>query len=166
MNNDLSFCSELDDLLKNGKTTGKSGREFDDLAAASTENNLVTLRNLALDVAPKRTLEIGFAFGASALVFAATHRDLGHDPCSQHLAIDPYQHSVWDDTGKMVMKRARLQAYLEHRSGLSSQVLPELITEEKSFGVIYVDGSHLFEDVFIDFYYSVRLLEPGGGDSV
>jgi hypothetical protein len=28
--------------------------------------------------------------------------------------------------------------------------------------LVYIDGSHLFEDVFIDFYYVARLLRDGG----
>lgn len=32
----------------------------------------------------------------------------------------------------------------------------------REIDTVYVDGSHLFEDVFIDFYYSCRLLKEEG----
>jgi hypothetical protein len=37
-----------------------------------------------------------------------------------------------------------------------------LVGERASYDIIYVDGSHLFEDVFVDFYYATRLLAQGG----
>ena len=30
------------------------------------------------------------------------------------------------------------------------------------FDMIYIDGSHEFDEVFVDAYYSYRLLSPGG----
>ncbi len=45
---------------------------------------------------------------------------------------------------------------------LSALALPALVLESEEYDLIYVDGSHLFEDVFIDLYYSVLLVKVGG----
>ena len=37
-----------------------------------------------------------------------------------------------------------------------------MLEESARFDLIYVDGSHLFEDVFVDAFYCCRLLAKGG----
>jgi hypothetical protein len=37
-----------------------------------------------------------------------------------------------------------------------------MLAAGERFGLIYVDGSHIFEDVFVDAYYGARLLEKDG----
>ena len=74
----------------------------------STKNNLWALRLLLLELKPQNTLEIGLAFGASSLVIASTHQDLEHLPNYQHVAIDPYQSTTWDNTGKVMLEKAGL----------------------------------------------------------
>jgi len=78
------------------------------------------------------------------------------------MALDPFQTSVWDDAGVLGIERAGLQGYLDFRPAFSCIELPRLVSEKTSFDLVYIDGSHLFEDVFIDFYYVARLLRDGG----
>ena len=40
--------------------------------------------------------------------------------------------------------------------------LPQLVREGAQYDLIYIDGSHLFEEVMIDCYYCTRLLREGG----
>lgn len=162
MTGDFSFCPELARLLETRRVTGKSGKVFEGLAALSTTNNLLALLGLMLANKPERTLEIGLSFGGSALVFASSHRDLGRPPARQHVALDPFQAQVWDDSGLQVAAAAGLGGYLDFRSAFSSLELPRLVAAKDAFGLIYVDGSHLVEDVFVDAYYAIRLLSPGG----
>lgn len=157
----LQSCPELARLLETGEITGKSG-SVRKISSMSTINNLEVLHNLCTQIKPKRTLEIGLAFGGSAMVFAASYRRAGLPAASQHTAVDPFQTSVWDDTGLIALKEAGLRPYLDFRPFRSSVALPRLITEGATFELIYVDGSHLFEDVFVDFYFSTRLLTDGG----
>lgn len=159
----LEFCSVLAELAEKGETTGRSGKRFENIASFSTFNNLHVLRQLHLATKATRTLEVGLAFGGSCLVFTQTHRDLGSSPQRQHVAIDPFQASPWiDDAGLLATERAGLSGYLDFRGAPSCLVLPELLKTDEKFGLVYIDGSHLFEDVFIDFYYIVRILEVGG----
>jgi hypothetical protein len=51
---------------------------------------------------------------------------------------------------------------LDLREEWSSSVLAHLFKTGDRFGMIYIDGSHLFEDVFVDAYFAFRLLEPDG----
>jgi hypothetical protein len=158
----FEFCPALQQLLDARAFRGRSGKEFTALGSLSSFNNLHTLRGLMLGLKPARTLEIGLCFGGSGLVFTASHRDLGHAPVRQHLVLDPFQSGVWDDCGIQVIERAGLAGYMDFRPAFSSLELPRLVGEGASFDLVYVDGSHLVEDVFVDAYFVTRLLAEGG----
>src|SRR5262249_35973147 len=48
------------------------------------------------------------------------------------------------------------------RQSYSALELPRLAEGNARFELVYVDGSHLFEDVFVDTYFVIRLLAEGG----
>jgi len=152
----------LAEAFSSGMIVGKSGKVFKSLGALSTKNNLWSLRQLMLAGKPDRTLEIGLSFGGSALLIAATHRELGHSAAEQHVALDPFHSTVWDSRGLMALERAGLREYIDFRDVFSAIVLPRMVTASDRFGLVYVYGSHLFEDVFVDAYSVTRLLEPSG----
>jgi len=158
---DFSYCPVLEEMIRTQRTVGQSGRVFEQLGALSTVNNLEVLRALMLERRPARTLEVGLAYGGSALAITATHRELGHEPGRQHTVIDPFQ-KEWDNAALAAIDRAGLAGYIDFRPQLSSIALGALAAEGASFGLIYVDGSHLFEDVFMDAYFGCRLLDQGG----
>lgn len=157
----LNFCPELAALYSRDRVRSTSGKEFT-LTACSTVNNLVILKNLFPRVNPKRSLEIGMAFGGSCLMFAAMYRQSGQAPSAQHVAIDPFQTNHWERIGIQAVERAGLSGYVQVREELSSLALPASVARKEEFDLIYIDGSHLFEDVFIDAYYSFRLVSKNG----
>jgi len=159
---DFDYCNSLKLLLGTQKIVGRTGKRFDRLSALSTKKNLIALHTLMLELKPKSTLEIGLSFGGSCLALAATHRELQHYPSKQHIAIDPFQKTVWDDVARLLLKQENLLDYVEIYENFSFNVLPELLQKGQKFDLIYIDGSHLFEDVFIDLFYSNKLLNQKG----
>jgi predicted O-methyltransferase YrrM len=159
---DFSFCLKLEETIRTGVAEGRSGKRFENIAALSTSNNLSVLRQLMLRYRPKRTLEVGLCFGGSCLLFAATHRELTGHASKQHTAVDPFQQQVWDDAGLLALERAELADYVSFQPYFSSIILPRLLEENEQFDLVYIDGSHVFEDVFIDAYYTGRLLSQDG----
>jgi predicted O-methyltransferase YrrM len=157
-----SFCPQLEDLLVTNRATGASGKVFENPTGHSTVNNLLTLRSLMHHLKAERTLETGLAFGGSCLLFTSTHREMGHAPDAQHVAIDPLQRTMFDLAGVTRVEKEGLRPYLDFRGDSSVHVLPHLLREDKRFDLIYIDGSHLFEEVLIDCYYCTRLLREGG----
>ena len=153
----LSFQPTLDEMLK----TGKAGTTSLPITGASTTNNLIVIRNLHMELRAENTLEVGLAYGASALVFAQTHKDLGNDIEGCHVAIDPFQADM-ANSGLAALDQAGLGNLVAHLEDFSDRALPDLLARHRRFGLIYIDGSHLFEDVFVDVHYCAQLLEMGG----
>src|SRR4051794_28567053 len=104
-----SLVSNSNDVLQRvvhrQYVVGRNGKRFDSLASQSTQNNLCVLRSFMSAHRPAATLEIGLAHGASAAVVAACHRERAQPPTGQHVAIDPYQRSVWDDSGRLTLEQ-------------------------------------------------------------
>jgi predicted O-methyltransferase YrrM len=155
-------CPVLQRVLNSGQIQGASGKQFRNLGPMSTRSNMQTIWKLCQEERPERTLEVGFAFGGSALTFASAHQAAGHHDGPRHVAIDPFQKTVWDNVGLNLLKEAQLSEFVVLHESLSSSALPQLLDGDLRFDMIYIDGSHLFEDVFVDFYYCLRLLNPEG----
>lgn len=159
----IDFCPVLTEMLSTKRTVGRSGKAFDGLASNSTLNNLKFIQQTMRERKPARTLEIGLAFGASTLVFCAEHERLGHEAAKQHTAIDPMQpFRLYDEAGVYAVERAGLSDFLDYHPEYSEFVLPRILAEGRRYDFIYVDGSHLFENVLLDAFYCARLLNDGG----
>jgi predicted O-methyltransferase YrrM len=112
-----------------------------------------------------RTLEIGFAMGASSVYICQAHKDL--DISGFHIAIDPYQKEQWKNNGLSLVKDCHLSKYMDHLAEKSYIALPTLYKailhkELPKFQLIYIDGWHTFDYTLVDFFYSDLILEVGG----
>lgn len=153
-------CPVLSEIMVTGRTLSTTGESVD-TRGFSTPRNIELLRAIMMDTKPEKTLEIGLAHGGSALAITASHRDLGRKPAQQHVAIDAFQ-KLWGDGGIFALKRAELIDYIEHIDDISQIALPRLYSDNLKFNLIYIDGSHFFDDVFVDFYYCDKIITEGG----
>jgi hypothetical protein len=156
----LNFCPRLKKIIDSGQSIDKSGKVVP-VAGVSTLNNLRVIREMMLSHGWSRTLEVGLAYGGSALTFLATSKASGKGD-RHHTAIDPFQNSHWGGSALQVIEEEGFSGDFTHCEDFSSIALPELVGKKEKYQLIYIDGSHLFEDVLIDFYYSAMLLECGG----
>jgi len=153
----------LGQILSGNPIRGASGG-LKEITSFSTLNNLLVLKNLCAHLQPQTSLEIGMAFGGSTLLLAELYRRRQVPAARQHVAIDPFQNQPdhWDGVALKLLQETGLREYVEHREDRSCQALPQMMKEGKKFDLIYIDGSHLFEDVFVDYYFCQRLLRPNG----
>jgi predicted O-methyltransferase YrrM len=158
---ELNFCPELLEILETGVTLARDGSQTA-VHSTSTLNNLLVLKGLFAKTKATSTLEIGLGYGASCSLLAACHRATGASPARQHVGMDPLQDTYWKDATPFLLERAKLDGYVEVLRRPSSLELPLLELAGRKFDLIYVDGSHLFEDVFVDFYHCRQLLRTGG----
>lgn len=156
----LSFSPALQHLYAEGVVTGKTGKRIPAAGGLSTINNLLAIKRLLDAHRPKRTMEIGLACGGSALLFGHYHKT-NNSAEKSHTAIDAYQHD-YDHAAIRELEDAGLEKYVEHVSELSQVALPRLWDEDCIFDFAYIDGSHEFDDVFVDFYFTDKVLSPGG----
>ena len=161
MNTDyLKFCPKLKEIIESGQSLNQRG-ETVEIRAVSTLGNIRVIRELLLRERFSNTLEIGLAFGGSALTFLSTLKETSPKQF-QHTAIDPFQTKVWGGSSVRVISEEGFAENFTLYEDFSALALPELLKDRKRFDLIYIDGSHLFEDVFLDFYYASRLLKQNG----
>lgn len=110
----------------------------------------ITQKNLS------KTLETGLGYGFSAVyIIAATH--------SSHIAIDPYaKDEVYQGIALKNAQRFGFEDLLEYKEEFSHIALPKLLNEKQQFDFIFIDGSHKFDNAFIDWYFCDLLLEQKG----
>ena len=79
----------------------------------------------------------------------------------QHVIIDPYQH-LFHNAGWDAITSAGLNSLCTLLAERSQLALPRLVTEGFVADAAFVDGSHLFHNVFVDLYFLRELVRPGG----
>ncbi len=133
-------------------------------------DDLENWRLLLTNASPVKALEIGGFEGISANLMLDL---LFIHPESEVHTIDPFMPDpttpeVNDRTKQCFEENQRIGGHgdrLRIYEGLSAEVLAWMAAEEgfwESFDFIYIDGSHLAKDVFIDAALSWSLLKPGG----
>jgi predicted O-methyltransferase YrrM len=105
-------------------------------------------------------LEIGLAYGVSALAIAEALISRGRSRAA-HLIIDAFQ-DHFHDTGWKAIEKAGLAEVCSLLRERSQLALPRLLGEGLVADAAFVDGSHIFHNVFVDLFYLREIVRPGG----
>ena len=112
------------------------------------------LQKIIAELKPKVSLEVGLAFGISALFICDA---LAKVQASRHIIIEP------DDWGGLNnLKEAGYGHLIELHNLPSFRALPRLEAEGRKIDFAFIDGMHTFDYVMLDFFYIDRLLRVGG----
>ena len=111
------------------------------------------------EMKPARTIEIGLAYGLSSLFICQALSDNGR---GDHMAIDPFQEKAYKSIGLLNLERAKLKEIFRFYESPSEEVLPQLISQKESFDFAFIDGSHLFDNAFVDFFFIDKMIQEGG----
>jgi predicted O-methyltransferase YrrM len=117
------------------------------------------LYNLVRQKSAQETLEIGLAYGISALFICQAHRDNG---VGHHIAIDPEETTNWNSIGLLNIDRACLNEYFSFIEACSYEVLPKFLEHRHLVDLVLIDGNHTFDYTLVDFFYSDLILKTGG----
>jgi predicted O-methyltransferase YrrM len=118
------------------------------------------LRDLVLAERPGTVIEIGLAYGSSALAIAEALVAAGPDE-ARHLILDAYQ-EFFHGSGWAAIAGAGLTGLCSLIQERSQIALPRLLSEGFAADAAFVDGSHIFHNVFTDLFYLRELVRPGG----
>jgi cephalosporin hydroxylase len=123
------------------------------------ERDCDAIRDLLIAERPGTVIEIGLAYGSSALAIGEALISVGGN---RHVILDPFQDSGFRDAGREVIRSAQLDGVATLLRERSQIALPRLAAEGMSADAAFVDGSHVFHNVFVDLYYLQMIVRPGG----
>jgi len=146
------------EVLQKRRVVARDGTEIpihSEIGAAEGE----ALQRLVHSLRPEVTLEIGCAFGISALYICEALADVGG---RRHIVIDPHQLTHWKGAGLFTLERAGFASLIDFHALSSHLALPRLEMDGTKIGLALIDGWHTFDYAMIDFFYVDRLLQVGG----
>ena len=125
------------------------------------ERDCDALRDLLVDEGVETVVEVGLAYGRSALAIGEALLAVdARRPL--HIIIDPLQATEWSNVGWQMLRSAGLDAIARLVLQPSSLALPRLVAEGVTADAAFVDGSHRFHEVFVDLYFLRKIVRPGG----
>lgn len=153
----------MNELLKaiyaTGQVQDEDGNAIDCFPTSVPYETGALLYDIIRERRLSRTIEIGLAYGMSALFICQALRDNG---AGRHTAIDPAQDTSWKSIGRLNIERAGLGDLFRFFAAPSHAILPRLLLDGESFDLAFIDGLHLFDYTLVEFFYLDKMLEAGG----
>ncbi len=146
------------ELVEVGPALERSDGDFDRVSLPARDCDV--LRDLLVGENARTVIEIGLAYGSSALAIGEALVLQGAEG-SKHVVIDPYQES-FHNAGWEAITAAGLGDVCTLFAERSQFALPRLLTEGFLVDAAFVDGSHIFHRVFVDLVFLHELVRPGG----
>jgi predicted O-methyltransferase YrrM len=145
-------------LAEVGPTRSRSAGDFQRIALPEADADV--LRDLLVGERARVVIEIGLAYGSSALAIGEALLTVGLSQAN-HVIIDAYQDRFLNVGWEFVEAAglAELARLVRERSQLA---LPRLVEQEFVADAAFVDGSHIFHNVFVDLYFLREIVRPGG----
>jgi predicted O-methyltransferase YrrM len=145
-------------LVESGPPRVRSEGDFQIVALPPADCDV--LRDVMAEAQPRVVIEIGLAYGSSALAIAEALVAQDHAD-ARHIIIDAYQHQ-FDDVGWEAIVSAGLGDVCTLVRERSQLALPRMVADGVVADAAFVDGSHIFHNVFVDLYFLRELVRPGG----
>lgn len=152
----------LSDILHSKQTLSGDGTSRIDVHSAISLEEGELLTRLIAERKPPASLEVGLAFGISALFICEALKAATPQP--RHIVIDPAQNAeaYWKGAGLANLERAGYRGFVEFIEKPSQIALPELAAAGRKVDFAFIDGEHTFDHVLVDFFFIDQLLTVGG----
>jgi predicted O-methyltransferase YrrM len=145
-------------LAEIGPAYTRSDGDFERVSLPDEDGD--ALRDVLVAENAHVVIEIGLAYGSSALAIGEALVSQEHQ-APQHVIIDAYQHDFadagWEALGAANL--ANVCTLLKERSQIA---LPRMAAEGFTADAAFIDGSHIFHNVFVDLCFLRELVRPGG----
>jgi len=164
--------SVLSEILETGVTKTASGNSTVKLHSSIAAPEGQFLQKLVRQLDPTVSLEVGLAYGISALFICDA---LNVRSGTQHIAIDPNQNGPidpnqhftssgdsWGGIGIANLRRAGYGDIVRLIEASSYRALAELEGSGRRIDFAFIDGWHTFDFALVDFFFIDRMLNVGG----
>lgn len=141
---EMAFTTEEGKTIKIHSETGEDQCRF--------------LQQLIKDGRYTRSVEIGFAYGLSAL--AITEAIVANG--GSHTVIDVFELSGWEGVGIKLLEKAGYRGKFEFHEDYCYKVLPTLLAAGRKFDFAYIDSTKQFDWLLVDFFFIDKMLEVNG----
>lgn len=145
-------------LVAEGPPHVRSDGDFERVSVPVSDGDV--LRDLLVAEKPGTVIEIGLAYGSSALAIAEALAAVGRHQ-ARHVIVDAYQQQ-FHGSGWTAITGAGLTSLCSLVKERSQIALPRLLAGGFTADAAFVDGSHIFHNVFADLFYLRELVRPGG----
>jgi len=151
----------IEEIYARGTVRGEDGTEHRIFPDSVTPDRGAFVRDACRTEKARSVLEIGMAWGLSTLHILESLLSNGAG-AHAHVVLDPIQTSHFHGAGSRILREAGVEQFVEFHQDYSELLLPRFLSEGRLFDFVFIDGSHWFDNVFIDLFYTHRLLKPGG----
>ncbi|SCK08757.1 class I SAM-dependent methyltransferase [Streptomyces sp. WMMB 322] len=148
------------ELAEHGPPRSPDGAP-DHATVSLPERDCDQVRDLLADEQACTVVEIGLAYGGSALAIGEALLGAG-TRAPRHVVIDPFQYTVYDGVGWELLRSAGLDGVAELVTEPSQRFLARLADVGFAADAAFVDGSHHFHNVFVDLHFLGGIVRPGG----
>ena len=168
----LQMNSVLADILETGVAKTASGSSAVKVHSSISLDEGQFLQKLVRQLDPTVTLEVGLAYGISALFICDA---LNVRNGTQHIAIDPNQTGAmaqiyttprggdsWGGIGIANLRRAGYGNIVRLIEAPSYRALAELESSGQRIEFAFIDGWHTFDFALVDLFLIDRMLNVGG----
>ena len=147
----------LQEIYKTNFTTTPDGGKVSIGVDSIDRNEAEFLYQIVAELKPTVTLEVGLAYGISALVICDALRKT---PSNRHIIIDPFQirNWRWGGIGLHNLRRAGYEQLIEFHETYSYRALPQLEATGEKIDFAFIDGCHSFDFVLVDIFYIDKTL--------
>jgi predicted O-methyltransferase YrrM len=145
-------------LVEVGPARVRTEGDFERVALPDQDCDV--LRDLLVAEQARVVVEIGLAYGSSALAIAEA-LVAQEDRRAAHVIVDAYQH-LFQYAGWEAIASAGLAGLTTLTIGRSQLELPRLVASGFVADAAFVDGSHVFHNVFVDLSFLREVVRPGG----
>lgn len=120
--------SLIKQIYQSGYVHDVNGNKYKHTVASIQYDTGTLLYDFIRTFQPENTIEIGLAYGLSALFICQAHQDNGS---GNHTAIDPIQEEYYKSIGLLNIERANLRHLFRFHEAHSDKVLPNVVLTEK-----------------------------------
>lgn len=158
----VAYNETFKEIIDTGKVFDEHGGQHL-LHSGLDEEEATRLFQSVLLYKPKNVLEIGMAYGISALAICTALGQINQGKSDGKLiSIDPNQNTDWKGIGSLNLKKSGLSQYHELLTSPDYEALPTLLSRGTKIDFAYIDGWHTFDYTLIDFFYIDKMLSLGG----